>query len=176
MRWTLRVWRLDRFDLHASDPLGRGLWTISVDGEEGVFADLRGASSCRFAAAGSLRLGEFPLDVPVASLPRVLAGRLPVPIPPESRTLDPEGRSTFEFEGPQGSRWSGVMLRDTLLSWRLTRSGRDLVVVSLEAPDIRARTAAGLELEWRTVTREKLSTPAPPVAVPPEECRDADLP
>jgi len=178
MRWTLRRWSTERFEMRAADALGRSLWRIEVAGRAGIFTDSRSDVSCRFDAAESLVVGEVPLAIPVGAWPRALEGLLPVPLPADGERRSGND-SDFDFLDGSGGHWTGRITAGRLSEWDLERDGKHQVAARIGGELVRAETESGLAVEWRAIAREPLRS-GPPAAAPSvddiEECRDADLP
>ena len=172
LRLTLRYWDRERFELRASDLLGRAVWTLAAASELGLWRDLREQHSCRFTATDRVRLEGVSLPLPSRALPAVLLGEPPAQ-PPDSRQLTPAGAggSRVEFVDRDGRRWRMRLDRDgELLAWQLEEQG----VVRLEwersgeSRWLRSHEPE-LEIEWREVAREPLVAPAPDLATAARE-------
>lgn len=161
MRLTLLLWRQERFDLRASDALGRGLWSVAVDGDLGLWSDLREKQSCRFAARSGVRIGGVELSLASSALPSVLLGQLPTAIPQDL----PSGggdEQEMEFDDSDGRRWwVRLSANGRLESWELSgaegpgrlrweRLGRDARLQSGE-PEF--------QFVWHEVARAELAEP-----------------
>ncbi len=77
-RLTLRLAAADRYRVEAVDPVGRALWTLDVAGAAGLWVDHRNRVVCRPTGSFELAAAQLP-TLPLAALPRLLLGRLPVP-------------------------------------------------------------------------------------------------
>lgn len=180
LRLTLRLWRADRFELRASDPLGRQLWTLAVAEERGYWLDERAGARCRFAAGDRARIGEVTLPLPSRLLPVVLLGELPA-TPPEGWDAAAGAARSVQFEDAEARSWR-VSFADggRMASWRL--DGRDGEALEWHRRGDRQRltsTTPRLAIEWREVTREALVVSEPAWdggAERAPECGDEDLP
>jgi hypothetical protein len=166
VRLVLRLWRADRFSVSASDRLGRALWQIEVDGAGNRARLVEKEAGCTLDPSRTLELPGVVIPLPVALLPEVLLGRLPAGV---------DGRGIRI--GAHDERWSYLVEDGALLSWRLQPSvGAALEWRRTERGAVLALKAEDLELEWREVANEPL-TSLPPAWRPRDEpeCESADL-
>jgi len=171
---VLRLARADRFDLAASDPFGRALWRIGVDGSAGRFRDERRRSACRFDPVRPDALPRLDWGLAALDLPPLLLGRLPA----AAASARPAPGDAGRYRDAEGREWS--LLRDgpEVAEWTLHRSGGDLRYR-------RERSGASLEDErtrllvhWRQMTAEPLAGPLEPLGRSPgdePDCADVDL-
>lgn len=160
VKLTLLQWRAERFDLRAADALGRGVWAIEVDGEVGVWSDLRESRSCRFATAAGVRVGEIELPLASRALPAVLLGRLPIALSEDQR-VRVGTEITTEVVDPDGGRWLVRWMADgAVRSW--TRSDAAGLRLAWEREGRGARLRSldpEVEIDWREVARAELRGP-----------------
>lgn len=175
LRLVVRLWNPGRFELAASDALGRSLWSLrSADGAA-VWSDRERGAPCALAADRPIRWPRFGWTFPASDLPALLLGRLPEP-PSEPTGTAASGESVIEtgsgrrfrltVAGGLPVRWSLVgESSERSLSWtREDDGGR------LEASD------GALEIRWRRVSREPVTGPPPePPAGDLPECEIEDL-
>lgn len=173
---TLRLAAMDRYQVQASDPVGRGLWSLDVTGERGLFLNHRARTFCTFE--GSFDLSGVPLGpFPLLTLPTLLIGR--VPSQPASQP-DQQGRQvTFRDTG--GRLWSALVDADgEVESWSLSEGGEPSAWwVRRESWAILSDRERGVQVRWREVLREPLEgAPAAletPAGYRAESCREPTL-
>ncbi len=151
LRLVLRRASTTRFQLEASDLLGRALWTLRADGEETLLANHREKILCQ----GRERI-EIPdpvlAELSPADLARALEGLLPV-TPPDS--LPKEGR--VEFRDSRGRRWTASYDLGLPVSWTLWDEKRPVLWW------LRAERGAvlshrdGSQFRWRLTSSEPLA-------------------
>jgi len=173
----MRLWRAERFEIAATDPLGRALWQLEVSGGRGRIRDRREGGVCGFDSATSPGTPGFEVPLAAAQLPAVLAGRLPL-----GRDLLPAQATTpgERLEASDGSVWRWRREGDELVEWSLARSGRELLAWSGSGRSGRL-VAAGeqLEVSWSEGAGGALRSaePAWPAAIEGEtECASAAIP
>jgi hypothetical protein len=182
LRLTLRVWRPERFDLSASDLLGRGVWRLATDGEHGLWTDLRQERSCRFAAAApQARFGGVVLPLASRDLPAVLLGELPAPLAQLAAARRGDGTERIELADEENRRWRlRLDGRGEVKAWQVEEGGDVRLAWERAGERLRLRSfEPALELEWRELAREPLV--APPVELGADawaapECANGDLP
>ncbi len=101
-RLVLRLGRPDRFELAATDPFGRGLWRVGVDGAMGSFVDDRERWSCHFDPRRPDALPRLDWGLAAFDLPPVLLGRLPLSAELADRA---SGSGDVAVEDGLGRRW-----------------------------------------------------------------------
>jgi len=175
LRWTLRRWSADRFELVAGDALGRTVWSLAVAGSDGVWTDARAGSRCRFAAAAGARFGDVLLPLPSAALPVILLGGLPVALP--AGALATTGQRAVEFDDA-GRRWRVELADDRVVAWRVSGAGGGEIAWDRRGDSQRLRASAPRwTASWRETAREPLVSPAPEWRFDElPECDDAPLP
>jgi len=172
LRVVLRLAAVGRFDLAATDPLGRKLWALTVDDGRGRWVAGGGSRGCRFDPGRALRLADFDWGLPARHLAAALAGRLPEP-PTEANEaeaadfVDGAGRSWRAWRDGRGPlRWTLALGGGEELVWERRERGGELTA---EGGEIRVR--------WNEVAREPLAGEGPRLAADDAEpeCEDADL-
>ena len=167
---TLYLEAEEKYRMSASD-LGRKLWSLSVDGQgEAVWLDHRRKQYCRASAASELRF--LPLaDLPLASLPKLLLGRLPA-VPAADLA---QGERAVSFLDARGFRWNGQLEDGQLAWWTLLDSGEAIVWWRREERGgVFTDRPGKREVRWREVVAEQLEEPLGELEVParfePGEC------
>jgi hypothetical protein len=165
VRLVLRVWTLARFEVSASDVLGRPLWAVTVRDARGAWSTQGGRQACRLGPTRAVLWPHLGLSLPAADLAAVLLGRLPEA--PAAGTVLPASDGTAEFLDGAGQRWRFELRAGRLVSWSLAGEGADL---SWSAEDSGvgghlAASAAAVEISWQEVTREPLGGTAPTLPV-----------
>jgi hypothetical protein len=114
LRVVLRRAGDDRFQLTASDVAGRLVFGLDYAGDQAVLVDHRAAMYC--VGGPGLRLTEVhPSELPLAALPRVLRGRLPV----ARSALKPSGARKDEWIDSARRRWRVHHDAEVLARWSL---------------------------------------------------------
>ncbi|MEM9290633.1 MAG: lipoprotein insertase outer membrane protein LolB [Acidobacteriota bacterium] len=167
-RLTLRYLRSERFQLSATGPLGRSLWSLEVTGPDALLVDHRQRRGCRLTTDVVLDqrlLASFPLS----RLPALIDAR--VPQRPAHAGLDPgSGDRAVAYRDARGRRW--VVGLDTesqrVLRWSLsTAEGELLARMNIDGEWRELMEAeGGLELRWQEVVREATDTVPPFLEVP----------
>jgi hypothetical protein len=176
MRLVLRLWSPLRFEIAASDPLGRPLWSLVARDERGAWRVAGARGICRQDPRRPVEWPRLGLALPAAHLPSILLGRLPEA--PGDGTVIPAETGSFAFTDPAGRAWRATLEAGTLVEWSLSAAAGDLEW-RREAPGGRLELAAErLEIRWREVAREALRGTAP--ALPADldsapECSLEDL-
>ncbi len=174
VRLVLRLVDTDRFELAASDALGRPLWSLAIAGGWARFVEGGARSGCRLAASASLRLPRIDWELPVLDLPAVLVGRLPATPAASGANAD-----AVDFRDQRGWRWTAS--RDALgpLRWTLWRGG--VPAVRWERTDRGGRLDSRdgqLQVRWREGAREPIAAGGSGSVPAPEgepECEHGDL-
>jgi hypothetical protein len=152
---TLRLRAADRFRLTARDRvLRRQVWELALEGESALMIDHRAESYCWYGA--EVELDVVPLGpLPVASLPAMLLGRLP--LSPHTEIARAAGGEEVEFLDRLGRRWRVTIVGDTVRSWTLFDGREPSVWYSQAADGIRRLSARreGLQLRWRQSAFER---------------------
>jgi hypothetical protein len=164
---TLRLATPSLFQLTAVDPLGRALWTLHVEGDEGLLVDYRERRACRYGGEvdlADLRLGPFP----IRRLPVAILGRLPAEPPPGLEWR--EGETAMALVDRAARRWTATFQGAALVRWRMERPGSRPGEGSAGSPGVLFTADGeghrrlvdgdeGLILEWRETLREPLAGP-----------------
>jgi len=159
LRLVLRLWSPVRFELAASDPLGRPLWSLIARDERGAWRAAGAQGVCRQDPRRPVEWPRLGLALPAAHLPAILLGRLPEA--PGDGTVIPAEAGSFAFTDPVGRRWRATLEAGTLVEWSVAAATGELAW-RLEERGARLELAAGqLEIRWREVAREPLRGTAP---------------
>jgi hypothetical protein len=157
---TLRLNDAERFRLDASDPFGRALWTLEVEGPLGSWRDARAGTSC--ALSERIELRDFPLpSLALAALPRLLLGQVPFDARDEAPPKPLDGAWSM-------TTWEGRQLRarfaaGELAAWTLEEGGTPFAAYRVERGEsILSGLASGAQLRWRESVVEPLVEPLPP--------------
>jgi len=168
---TLRLATPSLYQLNAVDPLGRGLWTLHVDGDQGLLVDYRDRRACSYGGdvdLTNLQLGPFPMR----RLPAAILGRLPVE-PSPGGAIRRRG-STVEVLDRAARRWTATVEGAQILDWRLDPpDGGPGVHYTLEPGGWRRLVdpREGLTLEWREIVVEGSAAPPTPPQIPEKFAR-----
>jgi hypothetical protein len=172
LRLTLRIVAPARYRVSTVDLAGRALWSLSVEGEDGLWIDHRGERFCRFS--GSLGLAALPLSpFPLPALPALLLGRAPAV--PAGRVERTAGR--LEYQDSQGRRWRVETAGREVLEWTLWGEAGPAVWWRRQAGEaIVSERERAVQIRWREVLRESLlalpSPPEVPAAYAAASCTD----
>ena len=99
-----------RFQLVFSDVVGRRVWSLDNSPQQTILVDHRAGTYC--ASGPELSLPDVhPQELPLAAIPRVLAGQLPT-------EEDPVAGSD-EFVDAGGRRWRASRRGGELVAWSL---------------------------------------------------------
>ncbi len=160
-RLTLRLAAPDRYRVTTVDAVGRAVWSLSLDGEDGLWIDHRQKRFCRFH--GAMELAAVPLKpFALPALPSVLLGRLPV----APREAPYEDGAYLEFKDSAGRRWTATREGDQLTKWTFWEAGEPSIWWGRQGEEaVLSERAQGIQLRWRQVLAEPISElpPAPPV-------------
>lgn len=177
---TLRLVSAARYQIQASDPLGRSLWSLDVNNDDGLWLNHHSRNYCQFEGrfdVSGVPLGPFPL----LSLPSLLIGRVPGEPAAGSPTPEPRGRE-FDFKDAEDRRWTGALgEKGAVLNWTLSE-GSTPKVWWMRRDDwaILSDRERGIQVRWREVLRENLDREPQRLAVPSDykktPCGDPDLP
>jgi hypothetical protein len=150
-KMVLRLERDDRYDLSAVDGAGRALWLLQARGAEGLFQDVAEERYCRLRTAAALP-GGLGLDLPLAALPRMLLGRMPVEIPSAEAVNGSwkDGERKWAWSAPDGE----------LAQWTLWERGEPAVWWS------RRGAEATLSVRWRATQVRWQSSVTEPIGKP----------
>ena len=152
LRVVLRTAGGERFQIAASDLVGRRVSGLDYNGDRSVLVDYRRRTYC--IAGSELRLpAVHPELLPLSALPRVLDGQLPVAPAP--------GQSATEFVDRGGRRWLASYDGDELTAWTLFDSDGPAVWWSAQKGGGILSQRGGAQYRWvlsvAEVTREPLA-------------------
>ena len=161
LRLVLRLDSSDRFQLVASDILGRALWSMELFDQQVLLVDHSAKTYC--VAGKELALPEVALDpLPVRALPRVLLGYLPVEVGADSMTAD----ARFDHTDPDNRRWTGRLEAGTPSSWMLWQGEQPVLWWTRQDKGGVLSHHEGVQFRWRTVVREPLESGFERLAAP----------
>ncbi len=151
LRMVLRLEAADRFQITAADTLGRTVWSLQADVDGLLSLDHRAQTFCR--APADLRLPETALaPLPVASLPSVLLGFLPMPPDTSASTLP----DRLDYRDAGGRRWTAGSEDGNLAAWTLWQDGVPILWWSRQPRGGILSHRQGVQFRWREVVREPL--------------------
>lgn len=158
LRLVLRLWSASRFELAASDPLGRALWRLQVTDGAGVWRDESRDTACRLDPAKPLRWPALGVRVRPDDLPAILLGRLPEPTAGE---IGGERIGEVSHVDGEGRTWRVVFDERGLARWRLEHDGEPLVWHREDRGGRLELGSPAVEVRWKEVARETLRATAP---------------
>ncbi len=172
LKLVLRLETPHRYDLAASDSLGRPAWQLQARDGEGLLVDVPAQHYCRVTSAASVP-GGLALGLGLDAVPRALLGRLPV--------LVEAGGGGREFRDTDGRRWTWTVAPTGLEQWTLWDRGEPAVWWSYRGEratlSVRARST---QLRWQETVVEPLGAPLAPLHAPDDfaegGCNGADVP
>jgi hypothetical protein len=185
LRAVLRLEAADRYQIAASDPLGRQVWTLSVAPERALWLDHRGRRACPVGTEIQIPdLGLPPL--PLAAVPGLLLGRLPL-VPGAGLAAAagvehaPNGEVRESDRRWSWRRGSGPSDRERLEAWTLYQNGTPVLWWRRDGDGgILSARRQGAQLRWQRVVSEPLTGPTVPPAPPADyrsnECDAVTLP
>lgn len=139
-----------RFQLVFSDVAGRRVWSLDHSPEAVTLVDHRAGVYC--IEGPDLRLPEVhPQELPLAVIPRVLAGLLPVDPGPDSE----DG----EFVDPAGRRWRASSDGGKLMAWSLLDGGGPSLWWTRDREGGILSQRGGVQYRWQLIVREASSEP-----------------
>lgn len=171
LRLTLRLAAANRYRLSANDLLGRAVWSLAVETEEGLWLDHRNHEYCRFT--GAIELDALPLSpFRFTALPTLLLRRLPEP---PARWIEPGA----EYLDAEGKRWSYRSVDGKVVQWMVRQGGEPLAWWNGEGKEsilsqrrgsaragVESNLQGGLQIRWREVVRERMAILPPPPVIP----------
>ena len=161
LRLILRLDTPDRFQLVASDLLGRAVWSMELYDRQVVLVDHSQKTYC--VAGMELALPEVALDpLPVGALPGVLLGYLPVEVGADAVT----GDAQFDLTDLDGRRWTGSLEAGKPSSWTLWEGEQPTLWWTRQDKGGILSHRQGVQFRWRTVVREPLKSGFERLAVP----------
>jgi hypothetical protein len=151
LRLILRLDTSDRFQLVASDILGRALWSLELYDQQVLLVDHSEKTYC--VAGKELALPEVTLDpLPVGALPNVLLGYLPVAVIADAVTEDAQ----FDFTDADKRRWTGSIEAGKPSSWMLWEGEQPVLWWTRQDNGGILSHRQGVQLRWKSVVREPL--------------------
>lgn len=181
LRLVLRVESHEQYRLAALDLAGRTLWSLAVEHGGFVLADHRRRTYCHARAERIPPVPLLPIEIPLAGLPDLLLGRLPV-APPRAE-VPSELERRVEFEDDRGQRWQAHLEGRRALAWSLADPfGRPMAwwqrADGVAGTLVAAQT--GASLRWRLISAERPPSRwgglTPPNGFTESDCAIADLP
>lgn len=182
LRLVLRFESPERFQVEASDLLGRRWWDLNVQGGDALVLWVRDRTFCRYS--GDLEIPALSLGpVPAGAVAALLLLRLPAP------PLDPGAEAAtvasntvgLDFEDRWGRRWTAVATPSGPRRWTLHRGSETRASWKLDADGFSrlVEPETGLELLWqqnRPARDLEGALPAPevPVGFVPGACAAGD--
>lgn len=161
LRLILRLDTSDRFQLVASDLLGRAVWSLELYDRQVLLVSHSEKTYC--LAGIELALPEVALDpLPVRALPKVLLGYLPVAVRADSVT----GDARFDFTDPDHRRWTGNLESDGPSNWMLWEGEQPVLWWTRQEKGGILSHREGVQFRWRTVVSEPLGGGFERLAVP----------
>jgi hypothetical protein len=172
LKLVLRLAARDDFQLSASDPLGRAVWTLRARGEETLIIDHRRSEYCE--TGRSVRVPEAALaSLPIEMLPLVLLGYLPV-------EADGPAEGEIEVRDSTGQRWTARLEEGRPRSWMLWQGEQPSLWWLAQPRGGILSHRSGSQFRWRESVAEplaeELGTPPPPPEYTRVECDDWSIP
>lgn len=164
LRLALRLEGAERYQVRATDPLGRALWTLDTRGDRALWLDHRNRLACTLAGRfdpAAARLTPFPLP----ALPALLLGRLPAP--PAGRVERP-APGALSYRDDRERRWT-VRLGEGggPRAWTLWSAGEPAVWWRFgDGEAVLSDRRRGVQLRWRRTLSEPLAGPLEAVEAP----------
>jgi hypothetical protein len=161
LRLILRLDTSDRFQLVASDILGRAVWSMELYDRQVLLVNHSEKTYC--LAGMELALPEVALDpLSVGALPKVLLGYLPVAVGADSVT----GDARFDFTDPDHRRWTGSLEAGKPSNWMLWEGEQPVLWWTRQDKGGILSHREGVQFRWRTVVREPLESGFERLTVP----------
>lgn len=160
LRLVMRIETSQRFQLSATDSLGRAVWSVDVEPAEAVLVYHREKAYC--VTSGEVRLPETALaPLPLRSLPRVLLGDVPVPAADRGLTFSQGG-----FVDAAGRRWSARTNGEAPTAWTLYDPDGPLLWWTAQGKGGILSHREGVQFRWRRSVRENLTETLSTLPVP----------
>jgi hypothetical protein len=176
LRITFRLVSPRRYQALATLALGgRKLWSLEVEGDEGLWIDHRAETWCRLE--GRLEMaGGLLTALPFPAFPALLLGRLPEA---PAAALKEKG-GTVSFRGGGTRRWRAETEHGRVVSWTLWEGARPVAWWERRGAEaILSDRRHQVQLRWREVVREPLTGALEPLTVPagyrPGSCEGVDF-
>ncbi len=188
LRLVLRLVNPDRFQVTASDRLGRRWWELHLQDGVALVLWVRERTFCRHE--GDIEIPALSLGpVPAGAVAALLLWRLPAPpVDPaaamEQLTASPghgaePSAVALEYRDARERRWTSEVTAGGPVRWTLWRTDRERASWSTDGKDMARLTDAdtGLTLTWRQRRAASelvggLPTLAPPSGFVSGDCRD----
>lgn len=168
LRLVLRLWDPARFELAATDALGRSLWSLRSAGGAAVWSERDRGGPCALAAGRAILWPRFGLTFPASDLPGLLIGRLPEP---PSTPAGAAAAGESEIATASGRRFRVTIAGGLPVRWiALDEAGDPTLTWTRDEDGGRLDGAEGLEVRWRRVSSEAVAgaPPEPPAGDLPE--------
>jgi hypothetical protein len=180
LRAALRLETPSRFELAATDALGRQVWTLSVAPDTAIWLDHRGRRACPLGAEIQIAdLGLPPL--PLAAVPALLLGRLPL-VPSATTAVAAGAETAASGELRDGDRrWSWRRSGEQLAAWTLYQNGSPALWWRRDGDGgVLSARRQRAQLRWQRVLAEPAELPVIAPATPAEyrtdDCHGISLP
>jgi hypothetical protein len=161
LRLILRLDTNDRFQLVASNVLGKAVWSMETYDQQVLLVDHSEKTYCETGM--DLVLPEVALDpLPVKALPGVLLGYLPVAIGADSVT----GDGKIDFIDADLRRWTGSFEAGKPSSWMLWERDQPVLWWSRQDKGGILSHRQGVQFRWKSVVSESLEGGFERLAVP----------
>ena len=158
-RATLRLAAADRFELALADRLGRGLFTLRVEGAEGWWVDQRRETVCRDLTRLELP-GLAGGPVTARALPPLLLGAIPA----ADAVVAGGTGGDLELRDAAGRRWSATLAGNAAETWTLWDADGPLWWWRRDGGGGVLSGREGRQLRWQEAVVEPLAAlPAAPV-------------
>ena len=182
LRLVLRFESPERFQVEASDRLGRRWWELNVRKGDALVLWLRDRTFCRYG--GDLEIPALSLGpVPAGAVAALLLRRLPAPPldPGAVAAVAASNAGELDFEDRWGRRWTAAATPGGPRRWNLHRGAETRASWSLDAAGLSrlVEPETGLELLWQQDRPARslegaLPEPEIPDGFVPGACRAGD--
>jgi hypothetical protein len=162
LRVVLRTTAGPRYQIAVSDVAGRRVWGLDYDSERTILVDHRERLFC--VAGPDLRFTDVhPEELPLAALPRVLRGELPVEVPVEMP--DAAGATTTgdDFQDAAGRLWRRQLADGVLHGWTLFDDGGPALWWTRQADGGILSRRGGEQYRWTEVVVEPAAGQLPDI-------------
>ncbi len=168
MRLNVLVATRDLYQVRASDPFGRNLWSLELRAGRVRFVDHRLREHCE--TGREVRIPEIALTpLPIDRLPDLLEGRVPAsPADPSAVGPDPGSVARPEdFRDPEGRRWTARYAGPEAQAWTLWEDEEPFLWWQRQDRGGVLSHRAGSQFRWRRAVSEALSGEIDPLEAPP---------
>jgi hypothetical protein len=153
LRVVLRATDGPRYQIAVSDVAGRAVWGLDFAPGRSVLVDHRERLFC--VEGSDVHLTEVhPEEVPLAALPRILRGELPV---------EPPADAGASFRDAQGRRWGRTLDGETLRAWTLYDAAGPAVWWTRDEEGGILSRRGGEQYRWVEVVAEPAAGPLPDI-------------